>query len=276
MSKILPVTSTLVSRSFENASGPIDYGFTNDYMFRIVLQQNNCVLKGLICSLLHLQPDDIISVEITNPILLGDNFDSKEFILDIDVTLNNAMLINLEMQVTNKQNWPERSLSYLCRRFDQLGKGQNYINCKPTIHIGFLDFTPFPECPEFYATYKLLNIKNRHLYSDKFTLCVVDLTHVELATDEDKAYGIHLWARLFKATTWEEIKMIAENNPVIIDACESLYRLNADEIARQRSRAREDAIARENALNQIITDQAAEIKRLQTELAKYQLSENAK
>lgn len=276
MSKILPVTSTLVSRSFENASGPIDYGFTNDYMFRIVLQQNNCVLKGLICSLLHLQPDDIISVEITNPILLGDNFDSKEFILDIDVTLNNAMLINLEMQVTNKQNWPERSLSYLCRRFDQLGKDQNYINCKPTIHIGFLDFTPFPECPEFYATYKLLNIKNRHLYSDKFTLCVVDLTHVELATDEDKAYGIHLWARLFKATTWEEIKMIAENNPVIIDACESLYRLNADEITRQRSRAREDAIARENALNQIITDQAAEIKRLQTELAKYQLSENAK
>ena len=186
------------------------------------------------------------------------------------------MLINLEMQVANKQNWSERSLSYLCRRFDQLGKGQNYINCKPTIHIGFLDFTPFPEYPEFYATYKLLNIKNQHLYSDKVTLCVVDLTHIELATDEDKTYGVDLWARLFKATTWEEIKMIAKNNPVIIDACESLYILNADEIARQRSRAREDAIARENALNQIITDQAAEIKRLQTELSKYQPSETAK
>lgn len=276
MSKILPVTSIPVSLSFENASGPIDYGFTNDYMFRIVLQQNNCVLKGLICSLLHLQSDDIVSVEITNPILLGDKFDAKEFILDIDVTLNNSMLINLEMQVANKQNWSERSLSYLCRRFDQLGKGQNYINCKPTIHIGFLDFTPFPEYPEFYATYKLLNIKNQHLYSDKVTLCVVDLTHIELATDEDKTYGVDLWARLFKATTWEEIKMIAKNNPVIIDACESLYILNADEIARQRSRAREDAIARENALNQIITDQAAEIKRLQTELSKYQPSETAK
>lgn len=276
MSIILPVTSTPVSLSFENASGPIDYGFTNDYMFRIVLQQNNCVLKGLICSLLHLQSDDIVSVEITNPILLGDKFDAKEFILDIDVTLNNSMLINLEMQVANKQNWSERSLSYLCRRFDQLGKGQNYINCKPTIHIGFLDFTPFPEYPEFYATYKLLNIKNQHLYSDKVTLCVVDLNHIELATDEDKTYGVDLWARLFKATTWEEIKMIAKNNPVIIDACESLYILNADEIARQRSRAREDAIARENALNQIITDQAAEIKRLQTELSKYQPSETAK
>ena len=276
MSKSLSVTSGSVSCSFANASGPIDYSFTNDYMFRIVLQQNNRVLKGLICSLLHLQPDDIVSVEITNPILLGDRFDAKEFILDIDVTLNNAMLINLEMQVANEHNWSERSLSYLCRRFDQLGKGQNYINCKPTIHIGFLDFTSFPECPEFYATYKLLNIKNQYLYSDKFTLCVVDLTHIELATDDDKAYGIDLWARLFKSTTWEEIKMIAKNNPVIIDACESLYRLNADEIARQRSRAREDAIARENALNQIITDQAAEIERLRTELARYQAPKAAK
>ena len=270
MSKNPPVISDSVSYSFKNAFGPIDYGFTNDYMFRIVLQQNNRVLKRLICSLLHLKPDDIISVEITNPILLGDKFDAKEFILDIDVTLNNAMLINLEMQVINEHNWSERSLSYLCRRFDQLGKGQNYINCKPTVHIGFLDFAPFPECPEFYATYKLLNIKNQHLYSDKFTLCVVDLTHIELAADEDKAYGIDLWARLFKSTTWEEIKMIAKNNPVIIDACESLYRLNADEIARQRSRAREDAIARENALNQMISDQAAEIEKLRTELTKYQ------
>lgn len=83
MSKSLSVTSDSVSCSFENASGPIDYGFTNDYMFRIVLQQNNRVLKGLICSLLHLQPDDIVSVEITNPILPGDKFDAKEFILEL-------------------------------------------------------------------------------------------------------------------------------------------------------------------------------------------------
>ena len=92
-------------------------------MFRAILQHNDRVLKGLICSLLHLRPDGVVSVEITNPILLGDDYDAKEFILDIDVALNNAMLINLEMQVANRLNWPERSLSYLCRRFDQLGGG---------------------------------------------------------------------------------------------------------------------------------------------------------
>ena len=34
---------------FETATGTIDYGFTNDYIFRKILQENNDVLKALIC-----------------------------------------------------------------------------------------------------------------------------------------------------------------------------------------------------------------------------------
>ena len=47
-------------------------------------------------------------------------------------------------------------------------------------------------------------------YSDKFTLHMVDLTHIEIATEEDKAWNMNYWARLFTATTWEDVKMIAE------------------------------------------------------------------
>ena len=100
-----------------------------------------------------------------------------------------------------------------------------------------------------YTTYKLLNIKNQQLHSDKFILSVVDLTHIELATDEDKTYGIDRWARLFKSTTWEEIKMIAENNPILTEASEKLYTYNADEAARQRSQARAEYLAHERAVN---------------------------
>ena len=248
--------SSTIPCSFEDATGSIDYGFTNDYMFRALLQQNNHVLKCLICSLLHLKADDVISVEITNPLLPGDSIDMKEFILDIQVVLNNDTLINLEMQVVNEKNWPERSLSYLCRRFDQLSKSQDYTECKPAIHIGFLDYTLFTEYPEFYATYMMQNIKNHNLYSDKFILCVVDLTHIDLATEEDRAYGIEHWARLFKASTWEELKMIANNSQVLTEASKALYQLNADEIMRQRCRAREDYILHENAMkrqNQALT-----------------------
>ena len=39
---------------YEQATGKIDYTFTNNYMFHIILQENELVLKGLISSLLHL------------------------------------------------------------------------------------------------------------------------------------------------------------------------------------------------------------------------------
>ena len=54
----------------QNAHGAIPYNMTNDYMFRAVLQTNNKVLRGLVSSLLHLKDEEILSVEITNPIIL--------------------------------------------------------------------------------------------------------------------------------------------------------------------------------------------------------------
>jgi predicted transposase/invertase (TIGR01784 family) len=149
-------------------------------------------------------------------------------------------MIDLEMQVENLHNWEERSLSYLCRSFDKLHKGENYTQAGTAIHIGFLDFTPFPDAPEFYATYKLLNTKNHRIYSDKFVLSVVSLRETELATEEDKAWKIDYWARLFKATTWEEIKMIAKKDPDLLEATETLYALNGDETIRAQCQARDD------------------------------------
>ncbi|MCM1253570.1 MAG: Rpn family recombination-promoting nuclease/putative transposase [Clostridium sp.] len=224
----------------KNAHGAIPYGMTNDYMFRAVFQTNNKALHGLICSLLHLHEEDILSVEITNPIILGQSIKSKEFRLDINVTLNNFSHINLEMQVTGRLIWSNRSVSYLCRSFDMLNHGQDYAEVKPVIHIGFLDYTLFDDYPEFYATYKLLNVKNHHLYSDNLTLSVVDLSHIELATDDDKEYHIYDWAKLFKATTWEEIKMLAAKDPYINEASKTIFQLSAEEQILKRCRDREE------------------------------------
>ncbi len=54
--------------SYMAATGVIQYNMTNDYMFRHILQKNKKVLIGLTCSLLHLQPEQIRKIEITNPI----------------------------------------------------------------------------------------------------------------------------------------------------------------------------------------------------------------
>ena len=229
-----------VTLDFQNATGNIPFNMTNDYMFRAVLQKNNKVLRGLICSLLHLKEDDVLSVTITNPIILGDALEDKEFRLDINVILNDKTYINLEMQVANELNWKNRSISYLCRSYDQLHRGQDYSEAKPVIHIGFLDYTLFEEHPEFFATYKLMNVKNQHIYSDNFTLSVVDLTQIDLATAEDRAFQIDYWAALFKAKTWEDIKMLAKNNEYLEEASKTLFQLSADEQIKKRCLDREE------------------------------------
>ncbi len=227
----------------------IQYNMTNDYMFRYILQKNEKVLRGLVCALLHLKPIQLKHVEIKNPMDLSKNITGKDFVLDIKVLLNNNRLLNLEMQVKNEYNWADRSLTYLCRAFDQLQEGQKYEETLPVIHIGFTDFTLFPDDPEFYATYRMININNHsQVFSDKFTLSVVDLTQINKSTEEDKSSKIDYWARLFKAQTWEELQMLAQNDEYLQEAATSIRLANETDIVREQCRAREDALRRERTL----------------------------
>lgn len=224
---------------FHSATGKLQYTLTNDFLFKSLLQKNRKVLKALVASLMHLRMEDITSIEISNPIELGRSVTNKTFYLDLRLTLNENTIINLEMQVLNEGFWQERSIGYLARNFDHLERGEDYSRTKTVIHIGFLDFD-LPDIPlEFYGTYKLLNVKNGAKYSDKFTLSVVNLKHIDLATEEDKKYHIDKWAALFKATTWEEIKMIAGKDEYLNEASSELFKRLADLAVLEECEARE-------------------------------------
>ena len=81
---------------------------------------------------------------------------------------------------------------------------------------------------------------NHQIYSSKLRLSVLDLTHIDLATEEDRLFHIDYWASLFKATTWEEIKMLAQKDSLIKEASDTILQLSQDEQIRQRCEARAD------------------------------------
>ncbi|MGN1148471.1 MAG: PD-(D/E)XK nuclease family transposase, partial [Lachnospiraceae bacterium] len=89
---------------------------------------------------------------------------------------------------------------------------------------------------------------NHTIYSDKLCLSVLNLTRIDLATKEDKAYGIDHWAALFKSTTWEEIKMLAQENEDIREASDTIYQLSQEEEIRQQCEAREDYYRRQRSM----------------------------
>ncbi len=206
-----------------SATGPVEFNFTNDYMFRAALQQSKEALHGLVCSVLSLNPEDVSKIKLLNPIRIGEALSDKELRMDILVLMNDNTTIDLEMQVKNYNDWPERSLSYLCREFDDLEHGENYSDVGYAYQVGFLDFTLFEDHPEFVGRYQMRNVKDNYTYTDKFNIVVVELNHTDLATVDDINSGIDNWVRLFKAKTWEDVIMIAKADTELESAAESMY-----------------------------------------------------
>ena len=100
----------------------------------------------------------------------------------------------------------------------------------------------FPEHPEFFSTYRLINQRTGQLYSSKFQISVVDLTLRNQATEEDIAQHRDLWAAFFKATEWDELMALANKDSNINEAVVTLKKLTEDELFKMRYHAREDQL----------------------------------
>jgi flagellar biosynthesis/type III secretory pathway protein FliH len=89
-----------------------------------------------------------------------------------------------------------------------------------------MDDPLFPEHPEFYSHYQLLNTKNHQPYTDYLSLNVLYLGQTELATEEDIQNGLLYWAELFKAKTWEELKALCRREPGFEEVAKVMYNSN--------------------------------------------------
>ena len=236
---------------WHSLSGKIGFTMSNDYLFRATMQEDNEILKYLTACLLGWDISDITSVKVENPIELGKSIREKDFVMDVRAILNGNIVINLEMQVVNEHNWPERSLMYLCRNFDRLQKGEDYSDAYPAYQISITNFQVFADREDFYSTYMLLDIKNHKKYTDKFRLSVLDLTHIENATEEDKKYKLDEWARLYRAKTWEELNELVAQNPMLERVVSQMYVFSEEDRIREQMEAREDYYRNERT-NQVL------------------------
>ena len=217
----------------------VEYGLTNDYMFRSVFQTSKEALKGLLSALLYIPEEEILSCEICNPIILGTAIDEKTCILDIRVVLNGNKQINLEMQMGSVENWTDRSVFYLCRMFTDMKKGLDYTQTKPSIHIGIMMKSPIPEDAAFYNEYALKNRRTGYEFTGKIALHVLDLSCLEQVPEEERNSALYYWACVFKAKTWKEVLAMTEQSESIKKAVVTLRELSEDEKIRLQCEARE-------------------------------------
>jgi predicted ribosome quality control (RQC) complex YloA/Tae2 family protein len=87
-----------------------------------------------------------------------------------------------------------------------------------------------------------------------------------MATEEDKKHQIDTWAKLFKATTWEEIKMITSTNPSMNSTAEEIFAANSDFMIAEQCRVREDNIIHERRMKEALVEKDNKIEEQAKEL----------
>ena len=250
--------------ALEQNTGAVAYSLKNDLLFHLVMQRDEDALKGLLSAVLNLPLKEIHKVEVMNPIRYG-RYADKEIILDILLTLNDNHCINIEMQVYPHKYWVNRSLFYICRMVASQKVGRFYDKLQTTTHIGILDQDLFPEAPQFYSEYQILETRSGQPYTDNFSMRILNLQYMDLARPEDAP--LVRWAKLFKATTWEEIRQLACQDSSIRKAAEAMSAILTDEENQVWLEAHEKYLRDQAAIQEEIRLGKAELSEMKEELS---------
>lgn len=220
----------------------LQYTFKTDTLFKMLFVTHQELLKKLVAALLGIPLESIGEFVVRNeempPEILGDKFCR----LDINMAVN-GQLVDLEVQIANEGDYPERVLYYWAREFSTaLPSGQGYSTLPRTMVVSILDFRLF-DCAEYHSFFQPLEATRHTLLSDKMGFYFFELP--KLPADVNESNMLLLWLSLFKADTEEELERIrAMEVPVMSQAINAYYRITASpefrELERMREKARHD------------------------------------
>jgi predicted transposase/invertase (TIGR01784 family) len=268
--------------------GKLKYTLKNDILFKMLFVQYQDLLKRLIAELLGISYESIEQFEITNTEMPPETIGSKFCKLDINMTMD-GQRVNLEIQVANEGDFPERSLFHWAREYSSaIGEGEEYSMLPRTIIIGIVYFKML-RCKEFHSEYQALEVTRHTQLTDKLDIHLFELPKLPKALSADK--GLELWLSLFKARTEEELENIEKLGVSVMKEAIGAYRhVSATpefrELERMRSKAGHDeAQALKNAEQRgekrgekradkkwenVVANKEAENEKLRKQLAEFQ------
>jgi predicted transposase/invertase (TIGR01784 family) len=220
----------------------LEYTFKTDTLFKMLFVKHNNLLKHLVSVLLGIPLESIGEFRVTNPEMPPENLGEKFCRLDITMTVNGQQ-VDLEVQVKNEGDYPERALYNWARLYSAaLPAGGAYKELPRTVIISIVNFGLFG-CGEYSSEYQALEVSRHTPLADKMSLYFYELNKLpEGAVAGDMR---HMWLSLFKADTEEELAKIEKmEEPVMEEAIRAYHQITVDprfrEMERLRERARHD------------------------------------
>jgi predicted transposase/invertase (TIGR01784 family) len=259
---------------------PLKYKLTHDLLFKMLFVKYPQLLKHLVAELLCIPVSSITEFKIINaeipPEALGDKFCR----LDINMRVN-GQLVDLEVQIDNEGNYPDRSLFIWAKEVSSsISMGGDYINFPRTIVISILGFNQF-KAERFHHEFQCLETTTHQPLTDKMVLHFYEIKKLPPIAEIDKNNLRSLWLKLFKAESEEDLaKIQALEVPVMSQALQAYRHVSASDEFKEKERmwakARHDearALAHARLEERLIwqdvlADKDKLIKELQTALAK--------
>ena len=216
------------------------YTFKTDVLFKMLFVKHQDLLRNLVAALLGIAPESIGQFTVRNPEIPPEFLGDKLCRLDINMTVN-GQLVDLEVQVANEGDYPERVMLYWAREFSTaLPAGENYSLLPRTIIVSILDFNLFNECTEFHSFFQPLEVTRHTLLSYKMGFHFFELR--KLPKDVSETDALLLWLALFRAETEEDLEKIKKMGvPTMDQAINAYYSITASSEFRERARLWEKA-----------------------------------
>ena len=222
----------------------LEYTFKSDVLFKMLFVRHPGLLKRLVAVLLSIRLESIEQFDIVNTEMPPEEIGKKFCRLDISMIVDRVK-VNLEIQVEDEGNYPERSLFHWARIYSTaLPSGKDYSLLPRTIVISILGFKQF-NCKEVHSEYQVLEVNRHTLLTDKLGLHYFELPKLQGIDSIDTNSEKELWLALFHAETEEELEKLATNGGEVMGQAIEAYRdITATEefkyLEHLRSKARHD------------------------------------
>ena len=214
---------------------------TNDFIFKKVFGKkgNESILKDLLEAILKMK---IKKIELQAEVELErELIDDKTGVLDIEATIDDNTIIDIEMQMRNQYNMKERSLFYWAGLYyTGLKKKEEYKENKRAITINIVNFDMFKEGP-YHEKIELRREYKNILLTNKLEIHFIQLSKFLKEGQEEKDKKMWQWLTFICNKNRKEVERVMKENKEIEKANEELEYLTGDDAIRRIAFLRDKA-----------------------------------
>ena len=192
--------------------------------------------------------------------LLSDTLDKKTGILDLQIDVNNTEKVDVEVQLVERSNLPERLLFYFSKLYLKgIGKGEDYRVAKRVVLIAIIDYNLKIEIEDKKMETIWQIVEKNHpktILTNKFEIHILELEKVKEEYKKNKENKKAQWLLFLDDPETKEVKEIMEKNEDVKEAVIEVRKLSQDEKLQREAELR--AIMDEKAIYQAGLDNGKE------------------